>query len=69
MENILQNLFLIKILKQISQEVTNFKNSLQDYYTSRFKDIQIGTVNTLLPNFVTLFSLSLIMVFFNFENI
>lgn len=66
MENILQNLFLIKILKQISHEVINFKNSLQDYYTSRFKDIQIGTVNTLLPNFVTLFFLSLIMVFFNF---
>lgn len=66
MENILQNLFLIKILKQISHEVTNFKNSLQEYYSSRFKDIQIGTVNTLLPNFITLFSLSLIMVFFNF---
>ena len=66
MENILQNLFLIKILKQISYEITNFRKSLQDYYSSRFKDIQIGTVNTLLPNFVTLFSLSLIMVFFNF---
>ena len=66
LEKVLDNLFLIKILKLIKEETNNFRLSLNKFYTSRLNDIKVGTANTLMPNFFTLFGLSILLVFFDF---
>ena len=66
LEKVLDNLFLIKILKYVQKEVSNFRQSLETFYTSRLNDIKAGTANTLMPNFFTLFVLSILLVFFDF---
>ena len=64
LEKVLDNLFLIKILKHVKKEVSNFRQSLETFYQSRLNDIKAGTANTLMPNFFTLFVLSILLVFF-----
>ncbi len=66
LEKVLDNLFLIKILKYVKKEVFNFRQSLETFYQSRLNDIKAGTANTLMPNFFTLFVLSILLVFFDF---
>ena len=66
LEKVLDNLFLIKILKHVKKEVSNFRQSLETFYQSRLNDIKAGTANTLMPNFFTLFVLSILLVFFDF---
>ena len=65
-EKVLDNLFLIKILKFVSKEIQNFENSLQKFYKSRVNEVKVGTLNALMPNFFTLFLLSILIVFFDF---
>ena len=69
LEKVLDNLFLIKIVNQISKEVSNLKNNINLYFSSRLNDIKFGTLNTILPNFFTLFGLSVLLVFFNFAKL
>lgn len=69
LEKVLDNLFLIKILKYVNNEVLNFKISLQKYYDARMSDVKVGTANTLMPNFLTLLILSILLVFFDFVKI
>ena len=59
-------MFLIKILKLVKKEISNFRVSLDEFYNSRLNDIKAGTANTLMPNFFTLFVLSILLVFFDF---
>lgn len=66
LEKVLDNLFLIKILKLVKKEVNKFRDSLDRFYYSRLSDIKVGTANTLMPNFFTLFILSILLVFFDF---
>ena len=66
LEKVLDNLFLIKILKLVKKEISNFRVSLDEFYNSRLNDIKAGTANTLMPNFFTLFVLSILLVFFDF---
>ena len=65
-EKVLDNLFLIKILKFVNKELENFENSLKKFYQSRVNEVKVGTVNALMPNFFTLFLLSVLIVFFDF---
>jgi len=65
-EKVLDNLFLIKILKLVNKELQNFENSLKIFYKSRVNEVKVGTVNALMPNFFTLFLLSILIVFFDF---
>ena len=51
-EKIIDNFFLIKILKMSKNEIKDFKNTLEKYYMSRINEIKIGTVNAVLPNFL-----------------
>ena len=66
LEKVLDNLFLIKIVNQIKNEIIKFHKNIDIYFSSRLSDIKFGTINTLLPNFFTLFGLSILLVFFNF---
>ena len=66
-EKVLENMFLIKIVKKVNQEIKSFSNNLDIYFDARLKDIKAGTLNSLLPNFLTTFFLSLFIVLFNFS--
>lgn len=65
-EKILDNLFLIKILKKTNEEISHYANSLKLFYQSRLNDIKVGTISSIMPNFFTLFFLSILLIFFDF---
>ena len=64
-EKVLDNLFLIKIVNFVSKEISSYKSTLEKYSNARFNEVKAGTVNTLLPNFFTVFGLSVLLIFFN----
>tara|TARA_B100001996_G_scaffold74122_1_gene54723 strand:+ start:70 stop:1182 length:1113 start_codon:yes stop_codon:yes gene_type:complete len=64
-EKVLDNLFLIKIVNFVSKEINSYKEVLEKYSKSRFNEIKSGTINSILPNFFTLFALSILLIFFN----
>jgi len=64
-EKIVDNLYLIKILKLTFDELYSFKNNLQEYYLSTLNNIKLGTLNAILPNFLTFLALSVLVSFFN----
>ena len=64
-EKVLDNLFLIKIVNFVSKEINSYKEILDKYSKSRFNEVKSGTINSILPNFFTLFSLSILLIFFN----
>ena len=56
-------MFLIKIIGQVKEEISKFVTDLNRYYFARLNEIKIGTANELMPNFFTLFILSLLILF------
>jgi ATP-binding cassette subfamily B protein len=66
-EKIIDNFFLIKILKMTDSEINDFDTTLKKYYAARVSEIKIGTLNAILPNFITLFSLSVMLVWFSLQ--
>lgn len=65
-EKVLDNLYLIKIIKYVENELLNFRKSLKDFYNSSLNNLRLGTLNAILPNFLTVFVISILLVFFNF---
>lgn len=65
-EKILDNLFLIKILKRTHEEITHYAKNLKLFYQARLNDIKVGTASSIMPNFFTLFFLSILLIFFDF---
>lgn len=61
LEKVIENLFLIKILEMEKSEKIGFLKTLKKYYSARLKEINSGTINSILPVFLTLFVLSLIL--------
>ena len=69
LEKIIDNFFLIKILNMAKSEINHYQENLKNYYKSRLNEIKIGTVNAILPNFITMFILSILLVWFNLKKI
>ncbi len=67
-QRVIQNLFLIKILKTSEYELDLYKKSLVGLQQSQFKNLAYGTINSLLPNFLTVFTISTLVAFFNFAS-
>ena len=63
-ERIIQNIFLIKILETVKEEFENFDKTIEKVKTANFKNNIYGTLNSLTPNFLTVFTISLLIVFF-----
>ena len=63
-ERIIQNIFLIKILETVKEEFENFDKKIEKVKTANFKNNIYGTLNSLTPNFLTVFTISLLIVFF-----
>ena len=65
-ENVVDNLFLIKILNLTKLELEKFYSNLVSYYKSSITNLKLGTINAIMPNFLTMFSLGFIVAFTTF---
>lgn len=63
-EKILDNMFLIKILGKTTEEINKFRKKLEKFRKSELKNSIYGTINSSTPQFVALFVLSILVVFF-----
>ncbi len=57
-QRIIDNVFLIKILKTMKKEFDNFGILLKNYTSSQTSNVTFGALNSILPTFATLFILS-----------
>ncbi len=62
-QRVVDNLFLIKILKKENDEINNFSKTLQKFFDNDLKNIRYSILNSFLPGFFTLFSLSVVVSF------
>ncbi len=62
-QRVVDNLFLIKILKKENDEINNFSETLQKFFDNDLKNIRYSILNSFLPGFFTLFSLSVVVSF------
>ncbi len=65
-QRIIDNVFLIKILKTKTIEFQSFLLGLKKYTTSQFNNVVFGALNSILPTFSTLFILTIILTSTNF---
>ena len=68
-EKVLDNLYLIKILKKINYEISNYNKTQKNFLDAQINNLKFGTLNSILPNFVTVFILAILLGFFNFNDI
>lgn len=61
-QRIIDNMFLIKILKKDDVEINRFKNIVNETNKTDFKNFQYGAINSFTPTFVTMFIFSILIV-------
>ncbi len=65
-QRVIQNLFLIKILKTSKEELNLYEKTITNYQNAQFRNLAYGTLNSLFPNFITIFTISILVSFFKF---
>ncbi len=68
-QRIIDNLFLIKILKTQNLELKRFSEESENFFGAQYKNYKYGVINNILPNFLTTFIFAFIIVFFNFAKL
>ena len=54
-QRVVDNLFLIKILKKENDEINNFSETLQKFFDNDLKNIRYSILNSFLPGFLHCF--------------
>jgi len=67
-EKVLDNLYLIKILNKIKFEINEYIKTQNKFFNSQVMNLKFGTLNSILPNLITLLILSIIIAFFDVSN-
>lgn len=62
-QRVVDNMFLIKLLKKEKEEVSRFSKTLKNFNKSLLNNHKYGVINSYLPSFLTLFILSIIILF------
>lgn len=62
-QRVVENLFLIKILKKEEDEINRFSSTLENFKQNKLKGYSVEFINGYLPNIVTLLILSFVLVF------
>ena len=65
MQRVIDNIFLIKILRTSESEFEDYKINLKKFTNAQFNNIKFGIINSLVPNFSALIILSVLVAFFN----
>ena len=63
-QSVIENIFIIKILNTVSDEIKNFKSTIEVVQNANQRNQIYGTINSLLPNFTTGLTISLLIIFF-----
>ncbi len=61
-QRIIDNLYLVKILKTQKYELFNFDNNLSKLYTAEKKKFIFSDVNASIPNFMAVFAFSILLI-------
>lgn len=69
LQRVVDNLFLIKILKKENYEKLKFENTLEEFNFNLINNHRFGIFNTSLPGLFTLLVLSTVLVFTSFGNL
>lgn len=64
LERVIDNVFLIKLLKKEKTEIVRFTKILNELKNASFRQHQITIINSVLPSFMTVLTLSIISSFF-----
>ena len=62
-QRVVENMFLIKILKKDVYEMQRFEKSISSMFKNLLMNYKVGLVNGFLPSFLTLSSLSIVLGF------
>ena len=68
-QKIVDNMFLIKLLKKDREEIANFENVIVKLNNALLNNHRFGSINSFLPSFVTMFVFSVLIGFFNFARV
>ena len=64
-QRVVDNIFLIKILGTSQQEIERYNLTTKKLQDSQLKNQVFGTINSLMPNFITVFTISMLFIFTN----
>ena len=64
-QKVVDNIFLIKILRTSTKEIENFKKVTSKYNSAQLNNFKYGTINSIFPNFLTILIFSVLIVFFD----
>ena len=62
-QRVVDNMFLIKLLNKEIEETNRFSKTLEKFNISLYKNNKFGVLNSFLPSFLTLFLLSIVILF------
>ncbi|MDA8964288.1 ABC transporter ATP-binding protein/permease [Acidimicrobiia bacterium] len=68
-QKIIDNTFLIRVLKQDKEEMKNFDRIYTKYNTLMLANHKYGAVNSFIPSLLTTFIFSILLAFFNFASV
>ena len=60
-QRIIENMFLIKLLKKDEEEIERYHNTFREYSSTTLKNHKFGAINSFLPSFTTMFVFSALM--------
>ena len=64
-QRVVENIFLIKILGTSKEEIERYDSTTKKLQDSQLKNQVFGTINSLMPNFITVFTISILFIFTN----
>ena len=64
-QKVVDNIFLIKILRTSTKEIENFKKVTSKYNSAQLNNFKYGTINSIFPNFLTILIFSVLIVFYD----
>ncbi len=65
-QRIVDNMFLIKILKKDNEEIERFSKTIEKHNFNEYNNHKFGTVNSFLPTLITMFVFSILIIIGDF---
>ena len=65
-QRIVDNMFLIKILKKDKEEIDRFSKTIEKHNFNEYNNHKFGTVNSFLPTLITMFVFSILIIIGDF---
>ncbi len=62
-QRIIENMFLIKLLKKDTEEVNGYQKTFHKYSETTLKNHKYGAINSFLPSFTTMFVFGILLTF------